>query len=107
MERIINADIIDHLHTNKLINSSQHGFLHKRSTFTNLLESLSDWSVALNNKHSVDVIYIDFQKAFDTVSQTKLILKLESHGISGPLLRWIKAFLSNRTRAEKNFRLYF
>jgi ribonuclease P/MRP protein subunit RPP40 len=65
------------------------------------IESLRDWFVALNNKHSVDVIYIDFQKAFDTVSHSKLILKLESYGLSDPLLRWIKAFLSNRTQAVK------
>jgi hypothetical protein len=66
-----------------------------------LIESVHDWSVALNNKRSVDVIYIDFQKAFDTVSHPKLILKLESYGISGALLKWIKAFLSNRTQVVK------
>jgi hypothetical protein len=99
MERIINVDIIDYLHINKIISTAQHGFLHKHSTCTNLFESISDWSAALNNKHSVDVVYIDFQKAFDTVSHPKLITKLESYGFSGHLLSWIKAFLSNRTQA--------
>ena len=101
MERIINADIIDYLHVNKIINSAQHGFLHKHSTCTNLLESVHDWSVALNSQHSIDVVYIDFQKAFDTVSHAKLILKLEMYGITGFLLKWIEAFLSNRTQAVK------
>lgn len=101
MERIINIDIIDYLHKNKIINAAQHGFLHKRSTYTNLLESVCDWSDALNRKHSVDVIYIDFQKAFDTVSHPKLILKLESYGITGHLLDWLRAFLTNRTQAVK------
>jgi hypothetical protein len=58
-------------------------------------------AAALNNKQSVDVIYIDFQKACDTVSHSKLILKLESYRISGALLRWIKVFLSNRTQVIK------
>jgi hypothetical protein len=58
-------------------------------------------NLALNNKHSVDVIYIHIQTAFDTVSHSKLIWKLESYGISGALLRWIKAFLSNRTQTVK------
>ena len=102
MERIINADIIDYLHVNKILNSAQHGFLHKHSTCTNLLESVHDWSVALNSQHSIDVMFIDFQKAFDTnVSHAKLILKLEMYGITGFLLKWIEAFLSNRTQAVK------
>ena len=100
MERIINADIVDYLYVNKIINSAQHGFLHKHSTCTNMLESVHDWSVALNSERSIDV-YIDFQKAFDTVSHAKLILKLEMYGITGFLLKWIEAFLSNRTQAVK------
>ena len=45
--------------------------------------------------------YIDFQRAFDSISHPKLILililiKLSSYGISGNLLCWIKAFLTNR-----------
>jgi hypothetical protein len=86
MERIINADVIDYVHKNKIINTAQHGFLHKHSTCTNLLESVHDWSVVLISQHSIDVVYIDFQKAFDTVSRVKLILKLEMYGITGFLL---------------------
>ena len=86
MERIVNRNIVDYLFTNKLIDGAQHGFLRKRSTFTNLLESVHNWTTALNNKHSVDILYIDFQKAFDTVSHPKLLLKLKSYGISGLLL---------------------
>ena len=61
MERIINADIIDYIHVHKIINSAQHGFLHKHSTCTNLIESVYDWSFA------TDVVYLDFQKAFDSL----------------------------------------
>ena len=48
-----------------------------------LLESVYDWSVALNNKLTTDIIYIDFQKAFDSVSHQKLIIKLEGYAICG------------------------
>ena len=60
----------------RVINQAQHGFLRKHSTSSNLLESLRDWSIALNRRQSVDVIYIDFRKAFDSVSHPKLIIKL-------------------------------
>ena len=44
------------------------------------------------------MIYVDFQKAFDSVSHHKLMIKLEGYKICGDLLEWIKAFLSNRTQ---------
>ena len=62
------------------------------------MESVYDWSVALSNKLTTDIIYIDFQKALDSVSHSKVLIKLEGYGIHGDLLAWLKAFLSNRTQ---------
>ena len=101
MERVINYDMLDFLRSKGIITQAQHGFLRKHSTTSNLLESIRDWSIALNRRQSVDVIYIDFRKAFDSVSHPKLIIKLVSAGISGNLLNWIKAFLTNRTQSVK------
>ena len=44
----------------------------------------------------IDVIYIDFAKAFDSVPHHRLITKLQSYGIGGQILKWIKSFLSTR-----------
>ena len=46
-------------------------------------------------KNSIDVIYLDFQKAFDTVPHRRLLQKLTSFGIHGNVLKWIESFLSN------------
>jgi len=67
---------------NKLISKHQHGFLSNHSTCTQLLECVNDWSLAIHSSYSVDVAYIDFSKAFDSVCHTKLIKKLESVGIA-------------------------
>jgi hypothetical protein len=101
MERVINHELMDYLLKHKLITKHQHGFLRKHSTCSNLLESVNDWSIALNNRLTTDIVYVDFQKAFDTVSHQKLISKIERYGITGDLLAWTKAFLTNRTQAVK------
>jgi hypothetical protein len=101
MERIINKELIDYLLDKSLVSKEQHGFIRRRSTCSNLLECLQDWMLSIDNKRITDVIYIDFKKAFDQVSHNKLLLKLNSYGITGDLYGWIKSFLSNRTQAVK------
>ena len=45
-----------------------------------------------------DAIYFDFAKAFDTVPHSRLIGKLQAYGVSGDLLKWVEAFLLNRSQ---------
>ena len=58
-----------------MITKEQHGFIQRKSVCGNLLESLCDWEVNLESRLITDVVYIDFKKAFDSVSHTKLLLK--------------------------------
>ena len=51
---------------------------------------------AIDGGDSVDVIYLDFKKAFDKVPHQRLPIKLQGYGIKGKTLRWIQKFLSNR-----------
>ena len=51
---------------------------------------------SLDHGSPVNVIYLDLQKAFDCVPHNRLLLKVESYGISGKFLGWIKSFLSDR-----------
>jgi len=77
-------------------------YLHtSRAFFANilLLETVNDGPLLLTMQ--TDAIYIDFQKAFDSVSHSKLIAKLESYNIKGDLLCWIKAFLAHRSQQVK------
>jgi len=50
----------------------------------------------MNEKESVDVIFLDFAKAFDKVLHKRLLTKLEAHGLGGKVLRWIEAWLTGR-----------
>ena len=52
--------------------------------------------MVINAGKSVNVIYLDYAKAFDSVVHNKLLMKLQCYGISDQLLHWITSFLLNR-----------
>ena len=72
-----------HMTRSNLLSSLQHGLVHGRSCTTHLLEVLDKWTEALEQGDSVDAIYIDFPKAFDTVQHQRLLVKLAGEGIGG------------------------
>jgi len=94
---LTSVKLLDFLQENKVINEAQHGFVRGRSCLTNLLETLENWTTALDEGFGLDVIYLDYRKAFDSVPIKRLIEKLRSYGIGGSLLRWIEDFLTSRT----------
>ena len=94
MEQILKDTIVEHLDRNKLIRRSQHGFLRGRSCATNLISFMDKITEALDKGESVDVIFLDFAKAFDNVPIRRLLEKVRAHGIQGNILRWIKGWLS-------------
>ena len=73
MERSVKRRLITHLEMNNLIGDSQHGFVNKRSCLT----SLPDFFVQVidtydsDNRKAVDLVYLDFQKAYDKVYNAK------------------------------------
>lgn len=97
MEKIIVRHIRNFISELPVISDRQHGFCPRRSTVSNLLSCLSSWTKSFNEKEPIDVIYLDYEKAFDKVPITRLLLKLDFIGIRGKLLKWIEAFLRHRT----------
>ena len=98
MEAIVREQIVEHLKKNNLISGAQHGFVGGRSCATNLTKAMEDWTDALENDEATDIIYLDFAKAFDTVPHERMLHKLNSLGIQGQALDWIRSFLSERTQ---------
>ena len=83
LERIVVNRIYSHLAENNFLCTEQHGFVRGRSTLTNLLESLNDWTRNIDDKRSTVVIYVDFSNAFYVVQHDKLFIKLRAYGICG------------------------
>ena len=98
LESILRDKIMLHLKAFNLLSPHQHGFRPSRSCTTQLLEVMDNWTQAMENHESVDAIYLDFRKAFDSVPHARLVQKIKSYGLTGKLSSWIEAFLSNRTQ---------
>ncbi|KAK4818984.1 hypothetical protein QYF61_022651 [Mycteria americana] len=98
MEQIILSAITRHVENNQGIKPSQHGFRKGRSCLTNLISFYDKVTHLVDEGKAVDVVYLDFSKAFDTVSHSILLEKLAAHGLDGCTLRWVKNWLDGRAQ---------
>ena len=96
MESSVKEALVIHLERYKLIKPSQHGFTKGRSCLTNLLVFFEEVTKEIDEGNDVDLIYLDFAKAFDKVPYQRLFKKVEAHGIRGTVLKWIKHWLEDR-----------
>ena len=96
LETLIRDHMVEFLVKHKLINTSQHGFLKVRSCLTNRLCFLEEITKWVDDGSPVDVVYLDFQKAFDKVPHQRLLLKLKAHGIDNDVINWIEKWLTHR-----------
>ncbi|KAK4809857.1 hypothetical protein QYF61_021317 [Mycteria americana] len=88
MEQIILSAITRHVEDNQGIKPSQHGFRQGRSCLTNLISFYDKVTHLMDEGKAVDVVYLDFSKAFDMGSHSILLEKLAAHGLDGCTLRW-------------------
>ena len=89
---------MEYFKSNNLLSNDQFGFIKGRSVNIQLINLLDKWTKHLDNNDNkgIDVIYTDFEKAFDKVPHKRLIYKLKQYGINNLTLNWIKAYLDNR-----------
>ena len=83
MDRLVKRRLITQLEMNNLLGDSKHGFKNKRSCLTSLLDSFAQVkdTYDTDNNKTADLVYLDFQKAFDKVPHVRLLLKVNAHGI--------------------------
>ena len=87
---------MNHFDYYSVLTDRQHGFRSKHSTESQLIITTQDLAQSLNKKLQVDMIILDFSKAFDTVPHNRLLNKLDRYGIRNKTHTWISNFLKYR-----------
>ncbi|CAM5091339.1 unnamed protein product [Eretmochelys imbricata] len=96
LEKILKEKIVKDIEVNGNWDKIQHGFTKGRSCQTNLISFFEKVTDFLDKGNAVDLIYLDFSKAFDTVPHGELLVKLEKMGINMKIERWIRNWLTGR-----------
>ena len=95
-EKLVHSRLTSFLNDNNILFNKQFGFRSKHST-THILISLTEQiREALDKGKFSCGVFIDLQKAFDTVDHEILLQKLKHYGIRGTANNWFRSYLSNR-----------
>ena len=101
-EHVLFSQIMRHYTRHMFINPLQHGFQKGLSCETQLATTVDQLQKRLDDKQQVDLIILDFQKAFDKVPHRHLLNKLHESGIHGHLHEWLTSYLTERTNTASH-----
>ena len=79
------------------ISERQHDFYKGRSTTTNLVDFVLSVIAGMKNGRTVDALYLDFSRAFDSLNHNLLVEKLRKYGVPNVSLRWLSSYLCDRS----------
>ncbi|CAM4577658.1 unnamed protein product [Lepidochelys olivacea] len=98
MEQVLKESILKHLEERKVIRNSQHGFTKGKSCLTNLIAFYDEITGSVDEGKAVDLLFLDFSKALDTVSHSTLASTLKKYGLDEWTLRWLESWLDCRAQ---------
>ena len=93
MEKLVTNHILSYLEDHTLLSPNQYGFRAGLSCTSQLIHLFHTWASALDKGKTSDVVFLDFEKAFDSVPHVHLYVKLQQYGIRGQILEWLNDFL--------------
>ena len=96
LEKLVHKRMIKFLEDNKILYDRQFGFRCKHSTVHGLITITEDIKKSIDNGKLTCGVFIDLQKAFDTVDHKILLKKLEIYGFRGITNDWFSTYLSGR-----------
>ena len=99
LERLMYNRLLKFIDKNNLFNEFQFGFRNNHSTFMALIVLVENLVTALDNGNCAVGLFLDFQKAFDTVDHCILLDKLSFYGVRGIARDWFYSYLSDRSQS--------
>jgi hypothetical protein len=99
LEHVVHSSVMRHCDKHQILCDNQHGFRKRRSCESQLIVTIDKIARNYAKNKQVDVILLDFSKAFDKVPHSRLLHKLEHYGVGNSTIAWIKAFLQNRRQS--------
>jgi hypothetical protein len=97
-EKVLYGQLYDYFVVNILLSQNQFGFRQFHSTASALLDSTNEWFINMVRGQFNIVVFLDLQKAFDTINHNILIKKLDLYGLQKPALNLLGSYLENRGR---------
>ena len=96
LEKLVHKRLCNFLDQNEILYNNKYGFRNNHSAIHALIDMTEKIRNALDNKNYACGVFIDLEKAFDTVNQTILLDKLKYYGVRGITNNWFKSFLEHR-----------
>ena len=98
MESTVSSSITSHIAIHNLSNPHQWAYKKGHTTELLLVKMTEHWRRALDNNETVGIVFVDFKKAFDSLSHSVLLQKFQGLGITGDIWLWVKDYLANRNQ---------
>ena len=95
-EKALYGQLYDYFVVNNLLSQNQFGFRQFHSTASALLDSTNEWFINMDRGQFNIAVFLDLQKAFDTINHNILIKKLDLYGLQKPALNLLGSYLENR-----------
>lgn len=100
-ELLAKAQIEKFIKDNKILINEQSGYRADHSCETSLNYIIADWKESMDRKKVIIAVFLDFQRAFETLDRDRLLMKLEQYGFSGISNNWFESYLTKRKQKTK------
>lgn len=101
LEKVVHKQLQKYMESNKLLTEYQSGFRQHHSCESLLNLVITQWKTDIADKRVIVAVFLDLQRAFETIDRSILVQKLERYGIKGVELEWFKSYLSNRVQRTR------